>query len=174
MELFWLDVLELGIVVSPNASLSFLLLFPIAQHFRLYEPDILLLPLLLALLSASTAALLERTLRMRQNKLLDSVERWCAGDSLAISPAQAVWRIFLQRSALQFILFCSCYTILFWLTDILSANDSLPHIESLRWHMLFAIAAAGAMLTLRSRFTIVVLTISLLALIFWQGVYSPI
>ena len=45
-------MLELGSVVPPFGSLSFLLLFPLASHFGLNRPGPLLLPLILVILAA--------------------------------------------------------------------------------------------------------------------------
>ena len=57
LELLWLDVLELGSVVPPFGSLSFLLLFPLAVHFGLNQPGELLLPLILVMLATNNPTL---------------------------------------------------------------------------------------------------------------------
>lgn len=43
IELLWLDALELGSVVPPYGSLSFLLVFPLCRQFGLDQPGMALL-----------------------------------------------------------------------------------------------------------------------------------
>ncbi|MDO5483658.1 MAG: hypothetical protein Q4F27_01995 [Desulfovibrionaceae bacterium] len=146
LELLWLDVLELGNVVSPHAGLAFLLLFPLARHFGLHEPGPLLLPLLLTMLAAHAGAWSERALRGYQNRVVDIVER-----TPVFSLGRAVWRMAWQRAAVQFLLYSLCYAVLFWITDKLVAGGLLPQLSSLHWYMLFGMALVGVVLSLRNQ-----------------------
>ena len=161
LELLWLDVLELGSVVPPFGSLSFLLLFPLAVHFGLNQPGELLLPLILVMLAAYLGAFLERSLRIHENRLVDRVEAWCAGDGFTLAPAGAVLRVALLRAFLQFLLFC--------LLAVLTARQALPQLLVLNWPMLYAAALMGAVLSLRTHRAYMVLVGSLgtLALLIW-------
>ncbi len=167
--MLWLDVLELGSVVPPFGSLSFLLLFPVATHFGLRQPGELLLPLILVMLAAYLGAFLERRLRIHENCLTDRVASWCAGDGLA--PAAAVARVALLRAVLQLLLYALCYALLFCLLAVLTARQLLPQLLLLSWSMLYAAALMGAVLSLRTRRTYLVLIGSLgtLALLIWAG-----
>ena len=169
LELLWLDVLELGSVVPPFGSLSFLLLFPLAVHFGLNQPGELLLPLILVMLAAYLGAFLERSLRIHENRLVDRVEAWCAGDGFTLAPAGAVLRVALLRAFLQFLLYALCYALLFCLLAVLTARQALPQLLVLNWPMLYAAALMGAVLSLRTHRAYMVLVGSLgtLALLIW-------
>ncbi|MGE9986008.1 hypothetical protein [Desulfovibrio sp. SGI.169] len=162
-------MLELGSVVPPFGSLSFLLLFPLAAHFDLNQPGELLLPLILVMLAAYLGAFLERSLRIHENRLVDRVESWCAGGGHSLAPAGAVLRIMSLRAVLQFLLFVLCYALLFCLLSILTACQTLPRLMLLNWPMLYVAALMGAVLSLRTRRAYMMLIGSLgtLALLLW-------
>ena len=171
LELLWLDVLELGSVVPPFGSLSFLLLFPLASHFGLNRPGPLLLPLILVILAAYLGSFMERSLRIHENHLVDRVEAWCAGDCFALAPDRAVLHVILLRAFWQFLLYAVCYVLLFCMIAVLSARQALPQLSVLSWPMLYGAALMGAVLSLRTRRAYMVLACSLgaLALLIWAG-----
>lgn len=171
MELLWLDTLELGSVVPPFGGLSFLLLFPLCVHFGLTEPGPLLLPLVLSMLAAYAGSFVEQRQRIRQNRLVDRVEAWCAGSGCGLAPGRAVLHAALARACLQFLLYALSFALIFCLLSFLNARQALPALPKLTWPVLYAAALLGAVLSLRTRQAYLVLFSSLgaIALLIWAG-----
>ena len=162
-ELFWLDRLELGNVVSPSGALSLLLLFPLAGIFSLRDPAVLAVPLICVLPLACVGAFVERRLRVRGDRLLGEVVGWTEGRG-GISPETAVRRACLLRAGTHVLLYLACFTALFFLFRAL-AEDGMPAIAMVNWPMLHAVALMGAVLSLRTKQSYIVLIGGLAALV---------
>ena len=89
-ELLWLDVLPLGSVVPPYGTLSFLLLFPIAELYDWRQPDMLLLPIVFAMLCAYMAAWLEQYQREVMDDASERVQCWCTAAAGGMRPGRAI------------------------------------------------------------------------------------
>ena len=168
-ELLWLDALELGSVVPPYGSLSFLLLFPLCRHFGLAEPGNLLIPLIFCMLAAYAAAYGEHRQRISQNPMVDKVETWCAGKPGGLAPGTALFFSSLHRSLWQITLYCLCFAVIFSLLRTLQNSQSLPALRAVTWSALYVAALLGAVLSLRTRQAYMVLTgcLALVAMLIW-------
>lgn len=169
LELLWLDVLELGSIVPPMGSLSFLLLFPLGRHFGWDTPGPLVLPLVLVTAAAYAAALLERNVRIGQNVMVGRVHAYCAGASgllqqAELSPGQAVLIAVFVRALWQFLLYVVSFCLVLCLLFLMHERDLAPQLPVMTWPMLYAAALMGAVLSLRTRQAYAMLTAGLCVL----------
>lgn len=166
-ELFWLDVIPLGAIIPPVASLNFFLVFCLALIFDWHEPSQFVLPVLLTLPAAYMSALVERWQYARNNNSLEYLERWMHGMSGGYSPGRIVGQSLvctaLSQGALFIVLFAVCYAVLLTGADKwLDAMSQFP----MRWSVLYCFAALGAIVALRTRraYALLVLCIAVLLL----------
>ena len=171
IELLWLDALELGSVVPPYGSLSFLLVFPICRHFGLDNPGPALLPLILSMMAAYAASWCEQRQRVSQNGMVDAVVVWCNGRTGGMSPGRAVLVAGLRRVLWQFVLYGVCFSLIFILFKTLFSHHAAPALPLVTWSALYVAALLGAVLSLRTRqaYAVLVGTLAALALLIWGG-----
>lgn len=162
-ELLWLDVLPLGSVVPPYGTLSFLLLFPLAGLYDWRQPDVLLLPIIFAMLCAYVAAWLEQYQRALMDDTSARVQRWCSSPAEGILPGQAILYSILVRAVAQYALYVVCFLILTALGPLFARVGS-HWFPAVSWAMLYAAAMTGAVFGLRIRRTYAILALSLILL----------
>ena len=160
-ELLWLDVLPLGSVVPPYGTLSFLLLFPIAELYDWRQPDMLLLPIVFAMLCAYMAAWLEQYQREVMDDASERVQCWCTAAAGGMLPGRAILYSILGRAGAQYALYVVCFLILTAIGPLL-ARVGAQWFPSVSWAMFYAAAMAGAVLGLRLRRTYAILLVSLI------------
>ena len=166
----WLDALELGSVVPPYGSLSFLLVFPLCRHFGLDQPGLALLPLILSMLAAYTASWCELRQRIELNPMVDAVVNWCGGKGPA-SPGRVILMAGLCRAMWQTALYAVCFAIIYVVLTWLAAHRTQPALPGVTWSALYVAALLGAVLSLRTRqaYAVLVGTLGALALLIWGG-----
>lgn len=150
LELLWLDVVPLGTVVPPQGTLSYLLLFPLARLYGWSAPGPLLLPILLAVLAAYGAALLERSERVFLNGLMPPVEQYCLTGK-GLSPGSALLLGALLRAILQLALYMVSFVALAVVFEGLDSHRRGPLLLVITWPMMYATAMLGGVLSLRVR-----------------------
>lgn len=170
-ELFWLDIIPLGAVIPPVASLNFFLVFCLALVFDWHEPAQFVLPVLLTLPAAYVSATVERWQYARNNGMLEYLERWMHGQPAGYSPGTIVLRSLVctafVQGALFVALFSICYALL--LTGVykwLAAMGQFP----MSWLVLYGFAAIGAIVALRTRRAYALLALCLAVLLLGNGV----
>lgn len=152
LELFWLDVLPLGSIVPPLHGFAFWLMAPLCLHFQWKTPAPLLLPLLFAVLCAYGGAWLERWMRLYRNTVLGQVHHWAGHvPGVACPPGRAVFCAIRQRLLLQLFFFILSYVTVVEMTVSLQARQLLIQVDALTWPTVYAVAALGAVLSLRAR-----------------------
>lgn len=161
LELLWLDIVPLGNVVPPQGTLSYLLLFPLARLYGWSAPGPLLLPILLAVLAAYGAALLERSQRVFLNGLMPPVEQYCL-TGRGLSPGYALLLGALLRAGLQWVIYMTCFIALAIVFDGLDSHRRGPLLLIITWPMMYATAMLGGILSLRIRRAYAVLVVTLL------------
>lgn len=175
LELFWLDVIALGAVVPPVASLSFFLVFCTALVFDWHEPAQLVLPLLLALPCAYLGSMVERWQYRRNDAAIERLKRWITGGNEpgpSQSPARNILHSLVNMTLAQGALFLSLYSLLYWLLRSGKADglfSSLFSQAQISWTALYGFAAIGAILALRTRRAYAVLAACISVLLLCNG-----
>lgn len=169
LELLWLDALELGSIVPPYGSLSFLLVFPICRYFGLDNPGPALLPLILSMMAAYAASWCEQGQRIGQNYMLAAVIAWSEGRAEGMSPGRAVLVAGMRRALWQIFLYGMCFSLIFALVKALVSRSLVPALPVVTWPALYVAALLGAVLSLRTRqaYAVLVGTLGALALFVW-------
>lgn len=170
-ELFWLDVIPLGAVIPPVASLNFFLVFCLALIFDWHEPAQFVLPVLLTLPAAYVSAMVERWQYARNNNSLEYLDRWLHGASGGYSPSRIVVQSLvctaLSQGTLFIVLFAGCYALLLSGADKwLDAMSQFP----MSWTVLYCFAAIGAIVALRTRRAYALLALCIAVLLLGNGV----
>lgn len=170
-ELFWLDVIPLGAVIPPVASLNFFLVFCLALVFDWHEPAQFVLPVLLTLPAAYVSAMLERWQYAHNNTMLEYLERWMQGRANGYSPSYIVARSLictaLLQGALFVLLFTACYSLL--LTGVYKALAAMGQFP-MSWVLFYGFAAIGAIVALRTRRAYALLALCIAVLLLGNGV----
>ncbi len=169
-ELFWIDLLRLGIIVPVSGTFSFLLFYPLCIIFQWQLPTALPLPLCMCLFFGHAAPLLERWQRSKNAAYDSALEDWvehskpskASDDLLALddmsssasqgmSPAEIIsrsrWRMLWSSALLYFSSFALLYGIFYWL----KSTNSIPSFSYFTWYMLYGLALIGPILALRTR-----------------------
>lgn len=151
LELVWLDVVPLGSVVPPLNFLSFWLFVPLCLHYRWTTPEALILPLFLALGCAYAGSWLERRLRVCHDTGLEPVQRWLAVAGAGQSPCRLTYKAIGQRFIVHMLLYAGLALLYMQGVAWLYARNWLPVAVGLTWPMVYAVAAVGAVLSLRTQ-----------------------
>lgn len=169
-ELCWLDIIAMGSIVPPYASLSFLLAFPLCRHFELLCAGQVILPLLFALFAASLAAWFERYQRNTHNSLEDTAIQACQSGSV-FAPGWVIMSVGWQRALGHVLLYSLCFSAIAGALTVLKACDAMLALEGVTWPTLYTLALLGAVLALRTRQACMILAGSLLflGLCIWGG-----
>ncbi len=150
-ELYWLDILPMGIAIPPLSSLAFLLSVGVAVCFNISTPDYLVLPMVLAMAFAYLGSLVEYRSRVRFNARMEELEHWSAeGNPTHDITAKIAVKALMANFVSKFALFCISFAIITVILKILqNVYGTLPRLEGLNWHVLLIIAAIGGLLALR-------------------------
>lgn len=152
-ELFWLDVFHIGSFIAPMTAFPYLLLLALAKTFGWTDPVSLTFPLAVSLPLAYAVPLLEARQRDRQKSASDRLVLAAQGaDPLHTLPGSLVRRSAVQHIFGGFLLFCLFYGgIVFLLSvPVLRAHALFVPLD-VDWSILYAIAAIGALVSLRIR-----------------------
>ena len=162
LELFWLDVIPLGPVLSPTGALSYLLTFSMSLLFALHSPGQLVLPLFFTMGCAYASIWLERRQRMRANALVETMAA-CEG---RLSPDAVVYASLGERIAQQVGLYILCFYALYGILHMMVATlpGGIPFVPGITWESLYGVGAVGALLALRTRRAYAVLGVCLLVM----------
>ncbi len=168
LELFWIDLLRLGIVIPASATFSFLLLYPLCLIFQWQLPSALPIPFCICLFFGHAASLLEHWQRAKNTYYDTQLELWventcsmekCSAENQntdtlqhkGMSPAHIIsrstWRMLWSSSFLYFTSFALLYSFFSWLEKIYF----LPVFSEFNWQILYSISLVGAILALRTR-----------------------
>lgn len=170
-ELFWLDVIPLGAVIPPVASLNFFLVFCLALVFDWHTPAQFVLPLLLTLPCAYLGAMLERWQYARNNAALDPLHSWILAAPTGQSPGRIILFSLVQTAALQAGLFLLLFSLVYvlmlggveeWFAGIFTRAQ-------VKWTLLYGFAAIGAIVALRTRRAYAVLALCICLLLLCNG-----
>lgn len=151
-ELFWLDVIPLGAVIPPVASLNFFIVFCLALVFDWHDPAQFVLPLLLTLPCAWLGAVLERWQYTRNDNALEPLQLWMQTEG-GQSPAHIIARSLLQTACMQGLLFLLLFSTAYalmrggldaWFITVFT-------IPQINWTILYGFSALGAIVALRTR-----------------------
>lgn len=173
-ELFWLDVIPLGAVIPPVASLNFFMVFCLALVFDWHNPAQFVLPLLLTLPCAWLGAAVERWQYTRNDTALEPLQLWMQGENKGQSPAQIIARSLLQTACMQgmlfLLLFSAAYALLRgglddWFVTFFTTDQ-------VTWTILYGFAAVGAIVALRTRRAYVMLVACMAVLLLCNGLYG--
>lgn len=171
-ELFWLDVIPLGAVIPPVASLNFFLVFCLALVFDWHNPAQLFLPILLTLPCAYFGAMVERWQYARNDAALEHLNQWIEGNNTEYSPARIVALSLMQAAMLQGLAFL----FLFGLVYALLLNGGLDEWcvrlfaqNPVSWTGLYGLSAIGAIVALRTRRAYAALVLCIAVLLLCNG-----
>lgn len=170
-ELFWLDIIPLGAVIPPVASLNFFLVFCLALVFDWHNPAQFALPLLLTLPCAYLGARLEHWQYTHNDKALESLQHWMLFPSAGRSPEQAILRSLAQTGLLQAGLFLLLFSLVY-LVMLSGVEEYFADIFSkaqVSWKLLYGFAAIGAIVALRTRRAYAVLALCIGLLLICNG-----
>lgn len=162
LELFWLDVIPLGPVLSPTGALSYLLTFSMSLLFELHAPGQLVLPLFFTMGSAYASIYLERQQRARANALVETMAA-CEG---RLSPDAVVYASIGGRLVQQVGLYLLCFYALYGILRMAVAAlpNGIPFVPGITWEALYGVGAVGALLALRTRRAYAVFGVCLLVM----------
>lgn len=162
LELFWLDVIPLGAVLSPTGALPYLLTFSMALLFGIRTPDQLVFPLFFTMGCAYVSVALERRQRVRANALAETM----VASEGRLSPDAVVYASLAGRAMQQGALYVLCFGALYGLlrlTVLLPAG--IPVVPGITWNVLFGVGSVGALLALRTRRAYAVLGVCLIVML---------
>ncbi len=150
LELLWLDVLAMGSIIPPFSGMAFLLLFPVCAAHGWTQPGMVLLPLILCMMAAHLGAFCELRYRISRNSLLELVPAG-PGEEAETTPEQLCLYCLVGRVIWHCLLFMACYAAICAAVVLLLARGCYPHVETLSWPAVYAMASIGAVLSLRER-----------------------
>lgn len=148
LELFWLDVLPLGLVTPPVAAFSYLLVFSMQLLFPPSAAGQPIFPLFAGLACANLSAALERHQRCAANA---AAARLQAGQGTS-SPDAVVRTILLSRVLQQGALYLAAFVMLSCLMRLyVLLPASVQIFLTLPWTNLYGLGLLGAIAALRLR-----------------------
>lgn len=152
-EIFWLDLFPIGGYIPPMASFPYILLMGLAAALDWRDAASLALPLALSLPLAHAVSLYEGQLRKHFNNgseaLIQKVEAMQEPGSL---PASLLVKFSVQYLGLGLTLLCLLYGLAAALLHIPQMRAVIVNMTlDVDWPVLYAIAAIGALLSLRIR-----------------------
>ncbi len=159
-ELFWLDVLRLGAIIPPSATLSFLLAYPFILIFAWPTPSQFALPLLICLGFAYSVRGIELWQRKHNNAYIHQVEQWTKNPQIGLHPKYVIYKSLSQSIWIYALLYLVLFFGLYYLFSILSSNQLLPTIAQFNWTILYAAGLLGALLTLRTKKIYIILLLA--------------
>lgn len=165
-ELFWLDQIPAGTVVTPNAAMSTLITLSLVHLFDYLAPGELVIPLILSIPMALVGRRLELFQRRWQDAGYNELLRWARSDGNTKryrGPGALVFRSVMQILCLNF----SLFTIGLLLLSGIIYSLSLYQADMLRfnvtWGHLWFMAVIGGLISLRLKRAYVLLVGALLA-----------
>ncbi|MDL2207308.1 hypothetical protein LJB82_01125 [Desulfovibrio sp. OttesenSCG-928-M16] len=151
-ELFWLDLFHLGGFIPPMAAFPYLLLLALAAHFGWTSPTELAFPLAASLPLAHIVTLYEYLLRKRQGRSSDLLLLKAGGhEPLGRLPGLMVYKASFYYVAVGLALFAALYWLCLHLFNLPLVRRNVFFPLNVDWAVLYAIAAIGALLSLRIR-----------------------
>ena len=169
-ELFWLDLYPIGSFIPPMAGFPYLLLLALSGHLGWTTPNTIAFPLAVALPLAYAVPLLE----YRQRDLQKNASNRLILHAQEIVPITAFSGKLLITSTLQqlgggLLVFLTLYGGVIWVFSfqIMRKNAGLIPLD-VDWSVLYAIAATGALLSLRIKRAYVVFAICMAAILFFR------
>lgn len=170
-ELFWLDIIPLGAVIPPVASLNFFLVFCLALVFDWHSPAQFVLPLLITLPCAYLGAMLERRQYARNDIALEPLHNWMLSPTTGQSPGHIIVRSLVQTTLLQgglfLLLFSLAYVLM--LSGVEAFFADIFNKVQVSWKLLYGFAAIGAIVALRTRRAYAALALSIGLLLICNG-----
>ncbi len=170
LELLWLDIVAMGSIIHPFSGMAFLLLFPLCAAFAWTQPGVLLLPLVLCMTAAHLGAMCELRYRIHQNGLLDLVTRFLSGEDprkhrFLCSPERILFHCLAGRVLWHVLFYLSAYAVICFIVTSLLEADLYPVLPRLQWGLVYAMAAIGAVLSLRERRAYAVCALGIVAVV---------
>lgn len=150
-ELFWLDLFPIGSYIPPMPTLPYLLLLALSKALGWMDPVTLAFPLAATMPLAYAVPLLEYKQRDLQKHASTNLIRMAEElRPLNGYPARLVLRSFFQQAGGGLLLFIGLYFVMYLLFSLEMTRRNAGFIPlDVDWSILYAIAAIGALLSLR-------------------------
>lgn len=149
-ELFWLDLFPIGGFIPPMAAFPYLLLLSLSTQFGWHTPISLAFPLAASLPLAHVVPVYEAFLRNKQSAWSEKLMQAAATETpLHGLAGYMMWKATLWAIVPGLLLFTGIYLFCLWFVPLVQKQAMFP--LSLDWPVLYAIAAIGALLSLRIR-----------------------
>lgn len=166
-----MDIIPLGAVIPPVASLNFFLVFCLALIFDWHSPAQFVLPLLITLPCAYLGAMLERRQYARNDTCLEPLHSWMLSPTTGQSPGRIIMHSLVQTALLQAGLFLLLFSLVYvvMLSGVEECFTNIFSKAQVSWRFLFGFAAIGAIVALRTRRAYAALALSIGLLLICNG-----
>lgn len=166
-ELFWLDLIPIGSYIPPMASFPYLVLLFLSRQYQWTEPSVLAFPLAALLPLAYLEPYAESWQRdYQKNASNQLIKQSRSRRPLGAVPFRLLLNSMAQQYAIGLLLFTAAslslsYFISLWITD--KTIGAIP--LEISWPALYAIAAIGALLSLRIKRAYIVFALCMAVLL---------
>lgn len=146
-ELFWLDSIPTGSYIPPMPGFPYLILLTLSSVMGWTEPTALAFPLAVTMPLAYVIPFLEHRQRNLQKNASTKLITLAEGPGpLNNFPGRLIARSFLQQAGGGLLVFLLVYAVVYFIFSL--DHDKLIPLD-VDWPILYAIAAIGALLSLR-------------------------
>jgi PTS system mannose-specific IIC component len=166
-ELFWLDFIPIGSYIPPMPSFPYIILLSLSGVMGWKEPTALAFPLAVTMPLAYVIPFLEHRQRNLQKNASTKLITLAEGPQpLNSFPGRLVARSFLQQAGGGLLVFLLVYVLVYYIFSFDHDNGFIP--LDVDWSILYAIAAIGALLSLRIKRAYSVFVLCMAALLLFR------